>query len=298
MSRRLPLGAGGVIGRNSTTRARGSLVAGPKRPDCRQNAVCDPARSLADSSHLSFSAARVHLYDLRSYGDRHTVAGKATNKPIEGRRQSYGANLGDLLILTNRIADACLGAEDAIERRIHVPVAGVPGDLPWLSGERPRCAVSDDDAEPFPTRFHNHISVSSRHEAGAKADGQRSELTLNLRWSMLVHPCVHQDRGPNVSEQRADVSDVHGNRVVRSERFLNLSEVMRTHRVDTLKSGVPVEYGVGESHTTPRGRGRWQIMEYDGVAVSEQAMGYGGADVPNATNDHRDALSLHGEIVQ
>jgi hypothetical protein len=38
-------------------------------------------------------------------------------------------------------------------------------------------------------------------------------------------------------------------------------------------------------------------MKHDGIALLEQTMGYGRANVPDATNKHADALRFHGYIL-
>jgi hypothetical protein len=70
-----------------------------------------------------------------------------------------------------------------------------------------------------------------------------------------------------------------------------------TDRMDTIKRGVPIEYRIGEAHPAPRRRWHRHVMEYDGVAIPKQAMGYGRRNVANATNYHPASLRLHSEIV-
>src|SRR5262249_15541437 len=183
--------------------------------------------------------------------------------------------------------------EDTIERCVDVAVAGMSGDFAWLTREDPRCALRYDRAEPFPTRLDHHIRVSSGHKLWAKPDRQRREFPLDFRGSVLAHPGVHQHRGPKVSEQWADVPNVHGDCVVRIERLSNASEVVCTDGVHTLKSGMSFEYCIGERHPTPRRRWYRHVMEHDRVAFSEQTMRYGGPNVSDPTDEHPHSLGFH-----
>jgi hypothetical protein len=107
---------------------------------------------------------------------------------------------------------------------------------------------------------------------------------------VLSQPGINQHGRPNVSKQRPEVPDVHGDGVAGVERFLDPSEIVCTDRTDTIKRGVPIEYRVGEGHPAPRRRWHRHVMEYDGVAIPEQAMSHGRRNVANAANNHPASL--------
>src|SRR5262245_1902453 len=169
----------------------------------------------------------------------------------------------------------------------------MPRDFAWPTREDPGCARRDDRAKPFPTRLDHHIRVSSGDNLWAKPDRQRREFPLDFRCSVFAHPGIYQHRGPKVSEQWADLPNVHGDCVVRIERLSNASEVVCTDGVDTLKSGMSFEHCVGESHAAPRRRWYRHVMKHDSVAFTEQTMRYGRPNVPDATNEHPHSMRLH-----
>jgi hypothetical protein len=140
--------------------------------------------------------------------------------------------------------------------------------------------------------------VSAGDEVRAKANRQRSELALDFWRSVLAHPGIDQHRGPNVSEQWADLPDVHRDRIAVIERLLDASDIVGTDGVDAVESGMPLEHCVSESHPAPGGRWHRHVMEHDGVALAEQATCYGRTNVTNATNEYRDSSWLHRHILQ
>jgi hypothetical protein len=225
--------------------------------------------------------------------------GQAAKKSIQRCRQGHGPDLGDLLAAPNCIANAGLCAEDAVERCVNITVPGMTGDLPWLTGQGPGVAFPNDCAEPLPTGLYHDIGVSSCYEVRPKADRQRSQFSLGLRCSVLSQPSINQHGRPNVSEQRSDVPDVHGDGIVGVERFPDPNKIVCTDRMDAVKRGVPIEYRVSEGHPAPRCRWHRHIMEYNGVAIPEQSVSHGRRNVANATNyNHPASLPLHSEIVQ
>lgn len=83
-----------------------------------------PNESFCDLRHLRCAAPRVYLDNPRPDSDRHAVAGKTPQYPVDRSGQRYGGDLGDFLPGVNRVPDAGLSAKDARDRRVHVGVAG------------------------------------------------------------------------------------------------------------------------------------------------------------------------------
>ena len=126
--------------------------------------IPDPSRSLGDASHVPRATPWVDLEDLCSRRDRHIVVGNAAQEAVEWRPQDRRANLRQRFPGADHIADLRGRPKYAVDRCIHVAIAGMTGDGARLTGQRERRALRDHRAKVVPARVIHNVSVATSDE--------------------------------------------------------------------------------------------------------------------------------------
>ena len=140
--------------------------------------------------------------------------------------------------------------------------------------------------ERVPAGLDHDVGVEAGDERGSHRDGELGAPELDLGRGALPHPRVDEHPVPERCQQRPELADVHRDRLTLGERERDLLHRVGADRPHAVELRLPVEGGVGERHPAPRGRGPRLIVEGHAVALAEQEVGDGRADVADATDDH------------
>jgi len=130
------------------------------------------------------------------------------------------------------------------------------------------------------------VGVEPGDECGSHRDGELGAPDLDLWRGALPHPRVDEHLVAEAGQQRPQRADVDRNRVAPLQSARDLPRPGGADRPHAVEFRLPVEGGVGERHPAP-GRGRpWVVVDHHAVALAEQEVSDGRADVSEAADDH------------
>ena len=104
----------------------------------------------------------------------------------------------------------------------------------------------------------------------------------------LPYPCVDEHLVAEAGQQRPQRADVDRNRVAPLQSARDLPRPVGADRPHAVEFRLPVEGGVGERHPAPGRGGPWVVVDPHAVALAEQEVGDGRADVSEAADDNDD----------